>query len=696
MTQTRADLAATLYLLPPDAKFLPVAELSPRLRARIGPVGDGRSVITRPGLRVTARLVPAPFADLISEFHVPSLLTDAILRFATSHEQDPFVMLDLAFDSLATLIESRILVPHESADAAGPVPTLGAGQRFASFEVEAIVRSLDDSEVYRARSRSGAALALKVARDDRPAVAALLAHEATMLDRLGGVDTPRLIDRGTERGRGYLASEWCDGVSVAVAAQQARAARDRRRLHRLVVRMLEAYGRLHARGVLHGDVHPGNCLVRDDGRLVLLDLGQARAVEDGGTAVDPSRAGIPHFHDPQMAAALLAGQLPPVATVASEQYSIAALAYLLLTGLNHVEAPAIQIELLRRIAERRPLPFAARGVAAWPSVEAVLDRGLSERPEDRFPDVAALAHAFASAEVQPTLPPRWPDVGRRVFGAAVEEIRSLAPSSEPTPARAWFALRSALALEDAELLAAADILAEQAGPGWLAQAVVAQVARARSDGHAEAKAIARFLVAAEPLPDGVTAVTAVQAAAAILDDGESRRAEAEALSVWAARRLKRLLRRRARTEAGTSIPERPLAYAALSLARAGVISVPAGLPRRLEALSGTSTGDVWLWALAADVFADDRFKSLALAAPLPRAHLWRGLALLRLHQLTGDTRWVADAVRIVTRTPNGCLAARSAALLVAELSMPERMRMPPPWIPAAWHPRSGDGEAVPG
>jgi serine/threonine protein kinase len=79
--------------------------------------------------------------------------------------------------------------------------------------------------------------------------------------------------------------------------------------------------------VLHGDIHPGNCLVRDDGCVVILDFGNARPI-DPATAVDPGRSGIPQFHDPQMASALLAGGLPPAVTPESEQYAIAVLAYL--------------------------------------------------------------------------------------------------------------------------------------------------------------------------------------------------------------------------------------------------------------------------------------------------------------------------------------------------------------------------------
>lgn len=59
----------------------------------------------------------------------------------------------------------------------------------------------------------------------------------------------------------------------------------------------------------------------------------------------------------------------------------------------------------------------------------------------------------------------------------------------------------------------------------------------------------------------------------------------------------------------------------------------------------------------------------------------RGFALLRLHQLTGDMRWVADANRVVARAPSVRLPALDTALLMAELKAPERAILPPFLLP---------------
>jgi len=683
------DFAQTRFILPPDAKVLPVAALSARARTRIGAQTDGQSVVTRQGFRVTTRLIPPALAELLGEFRAPSLVTDAVLRFAQAQAQDPQELLDAAFDALATLVEANFLVPEDTPEAAAPGPSLAAGQEFADFEIEACVRSLDDSEVFRARASDGQAVALKIARDARLDIHAVLAHEAQMLQRLGGRDSPALHSQGIHAGRAFLAMEWCSGVSIGVAAQTLRAARDRPRLHALMTRMLRAYGRLHCRGVLHGDIHPGNCLVRDDGRIVILDFGHARLIADAASATDTTRGGIPQFHDPQMAQALLAGMLPPAVSPASEQYAIAVLAYLLLTGLHPIDAPAVHDELLRRIAARPPLPFAARGVPAWPAVEQVLRRALAHEPEQRFADVGAMAHAFAKADAaglrwRPSLPPRGGP--ERAFAAAVESVLRLEPIQRFRRDQAWFALRAALAMDDAELLAAADLLADRTTPRWDTCVVSAALARARSDVRVEGRAITAFLAGAEGLGDGLR--LALLGASRILEEASPRCTEVAALASWSAKQVDHLLPGEPHGAFGRSVAEPSCVLAALALAKTGRVPIPAALEPSLEALARTGRGGVWLWALAHDVFADERYRTLAMTARLPKPPLMRSFALLRRYQLTGERRFLA-AVRSAVAAETG-LPDAATALLVAELHAPETA-LPPPFqsffgIPLRWAP----------
>jgi hypothetical protein len=150
-----------------------------------------------------------------------------------------------------------------------------------------------------------------------------------------------------------------------------------------------------------------------------------------------------------------------------------------------------------------------------------------------------------------------------------------------------------------------------------------------------------------------------------------------ALAGWAAGRLDRLMLAASSTDLSASVPEPLLIYLALLLARTGAVAVRTDLPARLQTVHETDAADVWLWAVAHDIFADAEFKARALAARLPARPLLRGLAMLRLHQLTGDLRWVTRANRAAASGPNARLPERDTALLVAELMSPERAIAPP-------------------
>ena len=99
-----------------------------------------------------------------------------------------------------------------------------------------------------ARRGRGSA-ALKIARDDRPGVAALLANEARVLRSPRRRRQPRAA-RPWHRARAGPTSRWNGATACPSPSPRSRREprRDRRRLHDLVSRMLDAYGRLHRHG----------------------------------------------------------------------------------------------------------------------------------------------------------------------------------------------------------------------------------------------------------------------------------------------------------------------------------------------------------------------------------------------------------------------------------------------------------------
>jgi serine/threonine-protein kinase len=461
-------------VLPPDVLLVPVAELPEAVRRRLaGEPGDW--AITRPGLRTASRIVDACAAELLAELRSPSTLVDAVLRYSRGRGSDPEATLAAAFPLLAELLDAGFLVPEGEG---AILPSLAPGDEVDGFRVIACVQSYEDTEVYSAREGDGDGplVALKIER--RSAGGERFAREAAILRHLGEGVAPRLVAAGWigeiedfagigqrgRLGRHYLASEWFSGISVTAAA--AELPPGGAECLALGAAVLATYVRLHERGVLHGDVHPGNVLAAADGSVRLIDFGFA-----GWEGVKPrGRGGVAFFFEPEYAAAVRTGAPPPAPSVAGEQHAVAALLYLLLTGAHYRDFSLEKQAMLGQIAADPPLPFTERGSPAWPEVEAVLARGLAKEPGERFPSLAAMAAAWDRIAAPAVGKPRaraLPGAADALLRRVLERLTPEAASSRPLEAPraslhsgaagiAYALYRIALAREDADLLAAAD------------------------------------------------------------------------------------------------------------------------------------------------------------------------------------------------------------------------------------------------
>jgi serine/threonine-protein kinase len=89
-----------------------------------------------------------------------------------------------------------------------------------------------------------------------------------------------------------------------------------------------------------------------------------------------------------------------VVTPAADQFSLATIAYFLLTGALPYTAKNPR-EMFTQLLTQPPVPLnkAKPGLTFPPEVEQVIARGLSRQPASRFPDVVAFATALRDALV---------------------------------------------------------------------------------------------------------------------------------------------------------------------------------------------------------------------------------------------------------------------------------------------------------
>lgn len=368
------------FVLKDDVLLIACADLSDDVRARIS-FDAGDFTLSRRHGRALAQVIDGETAALLSLFRTPRTIVDAVLENSRTLGKAPKALLDELIPHLETFLENRVLVPVGSEEQQEIRPRHEAGATIAGWEIVRCVSLIEDSEVYQLRKGSEIA-ALKIART--AAVRRQFDNEAAVLRRLDGCGVaPRLIDAGMHEERAFLIMEWASGVEASVASAERR--HDRAALIEMCASIAAAYATLHARGVLHADVHPRNAIVGD--RVLLVDFGLSRFAEAPG---DEGRGGVSYFRDPESFR-----DEPP--SERGEQYSVAALLYLLLAGVPYLDFRLEREEMLRQIDNDPPLPFATRGIPPWPDVEAILFRALEKHPADRYDSVEEMAARLADA-----------------------------------------------------------------------------------------------------------------------------------------------------------------------------------------------------------------------------------------------------------------------------------------------------------
>ena len=214
--------------------------------------------------------------------------------------------------------------------------------------------------------------------------------------RLDQPGIPRLIGSGVSGGRPYVVMPFMTGGSL----------RDRLEIGQvspqdasdLITKISEVLERIHALGVVHGHLSPSEVMFDDAGQLQIIGLGQPPVVSNGSNG-----HGKQAIHE-YLAPEVREGAQP---TSASDQYSLAVLAFELLSGLRVQEALEAAADLKARAggsaAEQDHLQ-----IQLPPKVSEVLQRALDDDPSKRFASVGEMIRALDSAARTPSVPLRVP------------------------------------------------------------------------------------------------------------------------------------------------------------------------------------------------------------------------------------------------------------------------------------------------
>jgi serine/threonine-protein kinase len=143
----------------------------------------------------------------------------------------------------------------------------------------------------------------------------------------------------------------------------------------------------HDRGIIHRDVKPENLFITSDRGLKILDFGIAKGQLAKGVTIAGMVAGTPEYISPEQIDNFTA------VTPVSDLYSLGVVAYEMFTGQLPFQSRELVPLLMMHINDSPPPPRSLLPSIPQP-LEELLLKLLAKKPEQRFPDGAALAGAL--------------------------------------------------------------------------------------------------------------------------------------------------------------------------------------------------------------------------------------------------------------------------------------------------------------
>jgi serine/threonine-protein kinase len=213
-------------------------------------------------------------------------------------------------------------------------------------------------------------------------------QEAQILAGLKHPSLPRVTDFFVWSGNDYLVMDFVEGESLAAIIERDGSVPEDLAVE-WALQLLDALAACHRRNVLHRDIKPQNIIIRDDGRVVLVDFGLVKLWDPKNPRTQQIIRGMGtrEYASPEQFGLQRGAHTEP----RSDVYSLGATLYHALTGC---EPPSAMDRLVNETQITSPQSM---GAAISPRVEAVVMQSLSLQRERRFGSVEAMRRALSAS-----------------------------------------------------------------------------------------------------------------------------------------------------------------------------------------------------------------------------------------------------------------------------------------------------------
>jgi serine/threonine protein kinase len=201
-------------------------------------------------------------------------------------------------------------------------------------------------------------------------------REYGILSKLSHANVVKIYDQGFTDEHVYIAMEYFSGGDLKTRIE---AGIEPEQVVTIFAQMVKGLEAIHATGVVHRDLKPQNIMFRADDSLAILDFGIAKIASEETQLTEHGQVfGTPYYMSPEQGTG-------SKLDARSDLYSAGVIFYEMLTGKKLFSADNAVALVYKHLHDE--IPVLPARLAAH---QALLDRILAKKPEERFPSATSL------------------------------------------------------------------------------------------------------------------------------------------------------------------------------------------------------------------------------------------------------------------------------------------------------------------
>jgi len=218
-------------------------------------------------------------------------------------------------------------------------------------------------------------------------------QEAVSAANLKQTNIVTIHDVGAESGYHYIAMELIEGASLEAYIRSGQPFTPDQ-VAGIISQIGAALDYAHQRGFIHRDIKPANILIETSGRAVLTDFGIVKALSGSGVTAALTQAGTvvgtPHYMSPEQIT-------DEPLDHRSDLYALGIVCYEMLSGQVPFDGATTHAIIYAQVHTPPPPLREIAGLAVPPPVEAVVNKMLAKRRENRYDSGGEFARDLAQA-----------------------------------------------------------------------------------------------------------------------------------------------------------------------------------------------------------------------------------------------------------------------------------------------------------